>query len=89
MEKNPSWEANSFQSSQDIPNVLMNPHVHDLIHKISSPASFLSHINPIRALPDYLFETHFVKIKGKAEVLTKFRVGMRDSIRNTQERTVG
>jgi len=47
MEQNPSWEANRFSASQEIPRILWNPKVHYLIHKYLDP--ILNHINPVHA----------------------------------------
>jgi hypothetical protein len=33
MKQSPSWEANRFVASQEIPRVLLNPKVHNRIHK--------------------------------------------------------
>jgi hypothetical protein len=33
MEQSPSWEANQFATSQEIPSVLLNPKVHYRVHK--------------------------------------------------------
>ena len=33
MEQSPSWEANQFSASQEIPRILWNPNVHYLTQK--------------------------------------------------------
>jgi hypothetical protein len=56
MEERPSWEANWFAVSQEIPRILWNPKVHYRIHKCPPPV-ILSHLDPMRAT-----RPHFLKI---------------------------
>jgi hypothetical protein len=51
MEQSPSWEANHFSASQEIPRILKNPKVHYHIHNSPPTVSILSHGNAIHAPP--------------------------------------
>jgi hypothetical protein len=47
MEQRPSWEANSFSDSQEIPRILCNLEANYLIHKSPPPVPILSQRNPV------------------------------------------
>ena len=45
--QSPSWEANWFAASQEIPRISRNPNVHYRTHKRSPPVSILGQPNPV------------------------------------------
>jgi hypothetical protein len=56
VEQSPSWEANRFVASQEIPRVLLNWKVHYRIHNCSPPVSTLSQSNTVHTPT-----SHFMK----------------------------
>jgi hypothetical protein len=58
MEQSPSWEANRFVTSQEIPRVLLNPKVLYCIHNCSPPVSILSQPNLVHTPTFHFLEIH-------------------------------
>jgi len=54
MVQSPSWEANWFAASQEIPRISRNPKVHYRIHKCPPPLPNLRQISPIQAPTSHL-----------------------------------
>ena len=58
MVQSPSWEANWFAASQEIPRISRNPKVHHRTHKRPPPVSILGQPNPVHIPTSHLLEIH-------------------------------
>jgi len=58
MVQSPSWEANWFAASQEIPCISRNPKVHYRTHKRPPPVSILGQPNPAHIPTSHLLEIH-------------------------------
>ena len=58
MVQSPSWEANWFAASQEIPRISRNPKVHYRTHKRPPPVSILGRSNPVHIPKSHLSEIH-------------------------------
>ena len=58
MVQSPSWEANWFAASQEIPRISQNPKVHYRTHKRPSPVPILGQLNPVDIPTSHLLEVH-------------------------------
>ena len=58
MVQSPSWEANWFVASQEIPRISRNPKVPYRTHERPSPVSILGQPNPVHIPTSHLPETH-------------------------------
>jgi len=56
--RGPSWEANWFAASQEIPRISRNPKVYYRTHKPPPPISILGLPNPVHTPTSYLLEIH-------------------------------
>ena len=56
MVQSPSWEANWFAASQQIPRISRNPKVHYRTHKRPPPVSILGQPNPVHTPTSHLLE---------------------------------
>ena len=58
MVQSPSWEANWFAASQEIPLISRNPKVHYRTHKRLPAVSILGQPNPVHIPTSHLLEIH-------------------------------
>ena len=58
MVQSPSWEANWFAASQEIPRISWNPKVHYRTHKRPPPVPILGQPNPVHMPTSHLLEIH-------------------------------
>jgi hypothetical protein len=58
MVQSPSWEANWFAASQEIPRIPRYPNVHPRTHKCPPPVSILGQTNPVHIPTSHLLEIH-------------------------------
>ena len=58
MVQSPSWEANWFAASEEIPRISWNPKVHYRTHKCPPPVPILGQPNPVPIPTYHLLEIH-------------------------------
>ena len=58
MEKSPSWDANRFTASQEIPHILWNPKVHYSIHKCPPPVPIPNQFDPVHGPTSQFLKIH-------------------------------
>ena len=58
MQHGPSWEANRFEASQEIPRTLRDPKVHYLIYKCPPPVPNLSQLDPVHTPTSHCLQIH-------------------------------
>jgi len=56
MVQSPSWVANWFAASQEIPHISRNPKAHYRTHKRPPPVSILGQLNPVHIPTSHLLE---------------------------------
>ena len=69
--QSPSWEANWFAASQEIPRISRNPKVHYRTHKRPPPVSILGQPNPVHIPTSHLLEIRPVSFYERETCLAK------------------
>jgi hypothetical protein len=77
MEQSPSWEANWFSASQEIPQILWNPKVHYCNHKCLQPVHILSQLYPVHTPTSHFLKIHLNIILPSMPESSKWSLSLR------------
>ena len=82
MVQSPSWAANWFAASQEIPRISLNPKVHYRTHNRPPPVSILGHPNPVHIPTSHLPQIHPNIIHPSTYLLTYLLHGEESFLRS-------
>ena len=76
MEQSPSWEANRFSASQEIPHILWNLKVHYLIHMSPPLIPILTQLDPVHTPSSHFLKIHLNIIHPSAPGYSKWSLSL-------------
>ena len=77
MEHSPSWEANRFSASQEIPRILWNMNINYRINKCPLPFPMLSQLDPVHIPTSYFLKIHLNIIIPSMPGFSKWSLSLR------------
>ena len=82
MEQSPSWWANRFSASQEIPRILYNLKVHHRSHKCQPPVLIPSQLDPVHTPTSHFLKIHSNIILQSTSMSRKWSLSFRFPYQN-------